>query len=176
MIATADPGRRRTRRTWEERFVAFVDILGFKDLVNRMHDEPRLYLMVRNALDSIDAQARRIDKFRLRMRQRRTAAKKSHGGIFLMSPPRLEMTAFSDCYLISEKFPAWHVVAAVQALAAKFLEQGILSRGAIVHGLAYHRKGIAFGPAILHGRPNLCCLRKNARRFITSASLAANFV
>ena len=59
------------------------------------------------------------------------------------------MTAFSDCYEISETFPAWHVLAGVQALGANLLAQGILCRGAVVKGLAYHRDRVLFGPAVI---------------------------
>ncbi len=59
------------------------------------------------------------------------------------------MTAFSDGYVLSDRYKAWRVVAAAQALASRFLAKGILTRGAIVHREAYHRGRILFGPAII---------------------------
>jgi hypothetical protein len=59
------------------------------------------------------------------------------------------MTSFSDCYVLSETVPAWHVVAAVQALGSRFLRDGILTRGTVVAGPAYHNGRVLFGPGIL---------------------------
>jgi hypothetical protein len=59
------------------------------------------------------------------------------------------MTAFSDCYVLSEVFPAWHVVAAVQALGSRLLAEGILTRGGVVQGGAYHNGRVLFGPGIV---------------------------
>lgn len=114
--------------SFEDRFVAFVDILGFRDIVARMHREHRLFSAVRDALKTIDNQSRQFRNYRV-------ARKQSHRNILAsgklpLSPPtELQMTAFSDCYVISETRPAWHVLAGVQALGATLLAQGILCRG-----------------------------------------------
>lgn len=134
--------------SFEERYVAFVDILGFRDIVKRMQADHRLFLTVRDALKAIDMQAREFRDYRV-------AKKQSHqeliarGKVPLSDPPQLQMTSFSDCYVISETSPAWHVVAGVQALGADLLAQGILCRGAIVKGPAYHRDRVLFGPAVI---------------------------
>ena len=59
------------------------------------------------------------------------------------------MTAFSDCYVISEVDPAWHVLAAVQTLGVNLLKDGILTRGAVVYGETYHKERVLFGPGIV---------------------------
>lgn len=67
----------------------------------------------------------------------------------LIPTSNLQMTAFSDCYVLSEVAPAWHVLAAVQALGSRFLAEGILTRGAVVQGSAYHNGRVLFGPGIV---------------------------
>ncbi len=41
---------RRRHGSFEDRFVAFVDILGFRDIVSRMQKEHGLFSTVRDAL------------------------------------------------------------------------------------------------------------------------------
>ena len=58
------------------------------------------------------------------------------------------MSAFSDCYVVSDTV-AWRVLAAIQALGARLLTQSIASRGAVVYGEAFHRGRVLFGPAVV---------------------------
>lgn len=138
----------KVHRLFESRFVAFVDILGFSDLVKRMDKERRLFMTVRDVLKNIDKQAMQFTKYRRRVMRIRSETIR-RGVISLMPPTHLEMTAFSDHYVISERSEAWHVLAAVQALGSILLEQGILSRGAIVQDRTYHKGRVVFGPAII---------------------------
>ncbi len=128
--------------------MAFVDILGFRDIVARMQKEKELFSTVRDALKTIDKQAREFRDYRVERKQSYEAILAS-GKAPLTDPPHLQMTAFSDCYVISETSPAWHVLAGVQALGANLLAQGILCRGAVVKGPAYHRDRVLFGPAVI---------------------------
>jgi hypothetical protein len=125
---------------FEDRYVTFVDILGFREIVRRMHQEPALFDTIRGMLDSIDEQAQDFNQYR---RQKRRGARA------VLPPVQLQMSAFSDCYVVSDTTSAWRVVVAVQALGSLLLTQSIASRGAIVHGQAYHRDRVLFGPAII---------------------------
>lgn len=128
--------------------MAFVDILGFRDIVARMRKKQGLFSTVRDALKTIDKQARKFRDYRVAGKQTHEQLLAS-GKVPLAGPPHLQMTAFSDCYVISETSPAWHVLAGVQALGANMLVQGILCRGAVVKGPAYHRERVLFGPAVI---------------------------
>jgi hypothetical protein len=138
---------------FDDRFVGFVDILGFSDLVKRMHHhgDEELFGTVRDALATIDAQAQNLEEYRQLCNQ----PQHSHR-VSLLPATDVTMTAFSDCYLISEKasdgegeISPWHVMAAVQALGSNLLAKNILTRGAVVRGNAYHCGRVAFGPAII---------------------------
>jgi hypothetical protein len=133
--------------SFEDRFVAYVDILGFSDIVTRAATDTDTFEIVRDALKDVDAQVQQLEEHRRRGATLDPAAK------FLTGHTPTEMTAFSDCYLISSKVSdamgAWSVFAAVQALGANLLVHDILTRGAVVCGRAYHHGRIAFGPAII---------------------------
>jgi hypothetical protein len=132
---------------FEKRYVALVDVLGFKSLIARMNAEPRLFRTIRDALKVVDKQSRAFRKYRTTFNAERRARVEA-GGVSFVGDMRLQMTAFSDSFVVSDTRPAWHVLAAVQALASHFLRQGILTRGGVVCGPAYHRGQVLFGPAI----------------------------
>lgn len=136
---------------FEDRFVAFVDILGFRDLVTRAETDRDTFELLRDVLERIDAQAQHLEEYR----QLCDSPTPRH---VVSSLPRTDvtMTAVSDCYFLSEKASdnegdksPWHLMAAVQALCSNLLAHNILTRGAIVRGGAFHRGRVAFGPAMI---------------------------
>lgn len=130
-------------KLFEQRFVAFIDVLGFRGLVARMTAEPELFRTVRDSLKEVQKQAKIFSRYRAALNARKP------GLVLLPRKSDLQMTAFSDCFVISETFPAWHVLAAVQALGSLYLQRGILTRGGIVYGPMYQRGTVVFGPAII---------------------------
>jgi hypothetical protein len=148
---TASPGHGINPFT--KRFVAFVDILGFTEIVNGMvSGKNNDFQNIRDALSTIDKQVEGFDEYR------RLCAPLPAPRVSLLPPSDVTMTAFSDCYLISEgaeepdtgeEVPPWRLMAAVQALGADLLAKNILTRGAIVRGDAFHEDRVAFGPAII---------------------------
>jgi hypothetical protein len=136
-------------RRFERRFVAFVDVLGFRGIVNRMDADEQLFVTIRDALKELQKQSLAFRDYQQSLRGERRRVKKKGAVPLFNTKSRLEMTAFSDCYVLSEVFPAWHVLAAVQALASRFLQRGILTRGGVAVGDAYHRHDVLFGKAIV---------------------------
>ena len=122
MGGLAQQVKRRHRAAFEDRFLAFVDILGFRHLVKRMKTEPDLLPTVRNALKGIDNQ---VGYFKQYYEERQKRPGKD-------SLSDLSMVAFSDCYVISmayKRHGAWRVLAGVHALGTRLLARGILCRG-----------------------------------------------
>ncbi len=134
---------------FQQRYIAFVDILGFTNIVLRMSEERHLFVTIRDALKSLDLQSQRFREYRRRLNHKRKRIVQSGTAPLLPNITDLQMTAFSDCYVISEIAPAWHVLAAVQTLGASLLKKGILTRGAVVYGDAYHKGRVLFGPGIV---------------------------
>lgn len=137
-----------SERRFQQRFIAFVDILGFSGIVERMSSDDDLYDAFRDALKHLDKQSRHFQRYRLEHREKRNAILRK-GGVPLLGKTDFQMTAFSDCYVLSEVSSAWHVLAAVQALGSRFLAEGILTRGAVVQGEAYHHRRVLFGRGIV---------------------------
>lgn len=133
---------------FQKRTIAFVDMLGFRSIVKRMSSEDHLFTTVRDSLDGLDRQSQEVTRYRREQNEKRKETLRK-GFVPLVGESNLQMTAFSDCYVLSEVSPAWHVLAAVQALGSHLLTEGILTRGAVVQGRAYHRGRVLFGPGIV---------------------------
>jgi hypothetical protein len=123
---------------YEKRVIAFVDILGFRSLLARMPQEPDLFETIRDALESVmeygiaSRQAPVLDRSYI--------------------PTGLEMTAFSDCYVISAKTGSeFLILNLARQLVLCLLEVGIISRGAIVAGELYHEHPVVFGQGLVDG-------------------------
>jgi hypothetical protein len=113
----------------KDRVVAFIDILGFKDLVSRLQAEPELFKTILEAQEQA-----------LRKEQK----------IYESVSRRVEMTAFSDCVVLSaEAGNESEVVAKAGYFAIGLLHRRVLCRGAVVTGKAYHRERILFGKAVI---------------------------
>ena len=61
------------RARFDKRFLAFVDILGFRSIVARMANEPELFATVRDALKTVDKQAQTFQKYRASTNAKRRA-------------------------------------------------------------------------------------------------------
>jgi hypothetical protein len=137
------------RKFFPTRYLAFVDVLGFRNVIQRMTADRELFTTVRDALKSLQKQADQFRKYNRQVASKGRVFKEARSAPLPIPKGDLQMTAFSDSYVLSETFPAWHVLAAVQALGTRFLRAGILTRGAIVVGHAYHRNDVLFGPAVV---------------------------
>ena len=133
---------------FEDRVVAFVDILGFRNIVEGMANDPKSFELIRDVLKTIHRQERKISSDRLALE--RASRQRKPRVVSLLPPSRTEMTAFSDCYVISDKVASgWKVLVVVQAIAVSLLYRGILLRGGIVRGKAYHSGSVLFGPGVI---------------------------
>jgi len=117
-----------SRPVYEERFVAFVDILGFAALVENLDTNHQKHWVVVNALKNVT---------------------KLKG--FDDDVTGIRCETFSDSLIISANANAdglVHMVMSIHFLAQHLLKSGIMIRGALVLGNIHHEEGIAFGPAV----------------------------
>jgi hypothetical protein len=115
------------KSVYEDRAIAFIDILGFSALIQR--DE--IY-KVRNGLKLIGTHVARLEA--------------------LPQTPIVTST-FSDTIVLSARNDAEglpYLVHATAALVAELLLRGILCRGAVTTGKLYHKKDMIFGHALIH--------------------------
>jgi hypothetical protein len=114
---------------YEERFVAFVDILGFSDLVKRTKDNEVLRHKVAEALKKV----RTFD-----------SPEAGESG--------LRVHYFSDSLIASTtKTPLglWHLLLSLDALAWNLLQMDVLVRGGVAVGKIYYEDEIVFGEGII---------------------------
>lgn len=118
-----------TDDTYCERVVAFVDILGFQELVTESHNDEG----------------------------EREALIKALKAVKLASTPfgvgtGLKSQNFSDSVILSARPDAaglWHLLLALQTLADRLLQIGVMVRGGVVLGFIYHDAEIVFGPSVV---------------------------
>ena len=163
-------------RGYQDRFIAFVDVLGFRDLLKAMDEDVAIFDTVRGSLYSVMGEELRVrwgdegkDEFKLTYamldaEQEATPSEKTGA----------QMTAFSDCFLVSEpvqRLP--YLLARVHRLAFQFLLSGIVTRGGVVRGRIHHRHRIAFGPGMVAAYEVEQGVAKNPRIVVHSDVAAA---
>jgi hypothetical protein len=120
--------------TYSERYVAFLDILGFSEIV-------------RGSTASQDKVAELV-----RTLENIAAAKQEFGGDIGIEPDDFNAQSFSDCIVLSENASArglFHLLASVTVLSFNLLSKGIFTRGGIAKGQLHHSDKVVFGPAML---------------------------
>lgn len=129
---------------YEDRIIAFLDILGFSDLINRLDGNPELHGIVHHALSLI-----RHHKYRAN-----DNAPVLVGGVSISAD--LEVSVFSDSIAISSAIEekgmlnCYRVFTACGWLQAELLYLGILTRGGISKGKTYHRDDLLYGDGMLN--------------------------
>jgi hypothetical protein len=135
----------------ENRVTAYVDILGFREVIDHLNEledklasiERTLYL-IRDKASAVYVPAPPAVECLSTTEAPRIAFGKP-------LDRTVEMSAFSDCFTISDTGQlAYTVVARVQELAFTLLEtEGVLCRGGIVQDRLHHRNGVTFGRALV---------------------------
>ena len=114
---------------YEERIVAFVDILGFSNMISQSEKDVETYEKINRALKTIQ---------NVKKDSENTSAK---------------VTTFSDNIVIS--YPAngkdslFYILIDLIHLQLELLQQGVLVRGGIAKGKVRHTKEMVFGPAMV---------------------------
>lgn len=123
-------------RHYEDRYVAFIDILGFSELVKRTESEPEFIEKLATILEALKASEELSKK-------REQGNAKDHG---------LRISSFSDCILLSANSNnIGSCVLAVTCihLCLQLLSHGIFTRGAISPGKLIHTNQVALGQGLI---------------------------
>lgn len=124
---------------YDQRFVAFIDILGFSDLVKRSEKDDDIFIKLANITINIDE----------KVKQHRTGSQNEE---ILGDLSQLEVVNFSDSLILSETSDAtgfWKIVLFINTVFFELAQYGTLCRGAISYGSFYQKGTVAFGPAFL---------------------------
>lgn len=117
---------------YDERYLAFVDVLGFSSLVASSASEPTMVEQIYGALSDIST---------------RTKASRS-------DEMQMEATSFSDTVIISTPVgdaELLHLLEVINEFSFGLLSRNMLFRGALVQGRVLHRPDLIFGPALIAG-------------------------
>lgn len=123
-------GRKVDTPLYEERYLAFIDILGFASIVEKSRLDAALVLQINQALSGISKRAQSTRSTKL----------------------GLEAASFSDTIVLS--LPAtlpglFHLFEMLDGFSVDLLSMNMLFRGAVVRGLALHTAEVIYGPAVL---------------------------
>lgn len=121
---------------YEERFVAFVDILGWKRTITKSARDPR----------TLDGVAAALECMRVPVRRGKDAIEYPDTVYSVVA------TQFSDSIVLSDRvtqYGPYGLVRAVQALCWSLLVAGHRTRGAIVKGDLHHVGPDVLGPALI---------------------------
>ena len=122
---------------YKDRYIVFIDILGFKDIVNKSNNDNKKAEEILENLKCIE----RI--------------KKENDEIFKLTSINRRVTIFSDSIIIS--YPLLHsesgcflsLVLDIIYITIELLNKGVYIRGGMTYGKLYHENNICFGPAMV---------------------------
>lgn len=122
-----------TQEEYEERIVAFIDILGFREQIKKTITDSDQFIKVKNALNFIAELKESSDA-------------NSFWG-------NKEITVFSDSIIISYPFndssDIYLLLLEVADIQLTMIEKGILLRGGITCGKLCHHDNLVYGPAMI---------------------------
>ena len=130
---------------YDDRYVAFLDVLGFADLIRRIQADESVFAHVIETLRMVDATRLNLD---VPMQDSLGTAPASAE----QSAQILEVSSFSDSIIVSSciSFVGIRaILAQVASICVGLLRIGVLCRGGIERGKLYHRDDVVFGTALL---------------------------
>jgi len=127
---------------YEERYIAFIDILGFSSLVERSEADVNLLERLTSVLEDV-----RMYK---KLEEHMDAFDSNHPLHFFQN--MFKMTTFSDSILISTKINTiglGEIIFISAIICNRLLHQGVFTRGAISKGKLIHTNTIVLGPGLI---------------------------
>jgi hypothetical protein len=132
-LASSEESREQTALRpiqYQDRYLAFVDVLGFADLVKQSESSPLILGQIHSALASLSAAS--------------MSARSNALG--------LEVTSFSDTVVLSAPVGMEQLIRVIELIddfSLALLSHSMLFRGAVVRGAILHKPEFIFGPALV---------------------------
>jgi|TARA_R100000479_G_scaffold70100_3_gene33891 hypothetical protein len=126
---------------YENRIVLFLDILGFKNIIEKTIDKEE---DIEKNISSLYSNLKYIKTFLIeRLKSESMFNERNYS---------LKVTQFSDSVIISfindDNTTLLNLIRSIQELIIKLTNEGILCRGAISYGKLIHDNRVIFGPAL----------------------------
>jgi len=125
---------------YEDRLVAYMDILGWEDATNRLAPEKLV-----EALDLIHEEPRSFNEAE---RERLIEFGKQPGVRINQGYLKIHAAAFSDNIAVSQPSSLGTTIFSIRRICLRLLQLGFLTRGAVSVGQLYHEDNMIFGPAL----------------------------
>lgn len=130
---------------YEERLVAYVDILGWTDQVEQKNDAGHYQIS-----SDVKAALAVLDQEYSSFTEHHKIDIKNRFGVDKVNPlfQHIECGIFSDSILISKPVDYGVRIFSIVEICRKLLTLGFLCRGAITKGYCYHKENRIFGPVL----------------------------
>ena len=125
---------------YEDRILAFIDVLGFSKAIKKTIQEDGTENLV---------ETQRIDNLLNEAHKMLSKYYPSDDTFVNTKVTRYFSDSIVISYLITEESGIFHLLAEVLFLCVTALQDGFLFRGAIVHDKLYHKENKIFGPAMI---------------------------
>lgn len=121
---------------YENRFIAFIDILGFKNIIDKTLMDQETYKTVLSAVNYISG-----------------VRKENYEGFLSEYGILKEVSVFSDSIVISYAYDItgglFHILMDLVFISFNLTASGIFIRGGVTYGELYHKESVCFGPAMI---------------------------
>ncbi|AFP20486.1 hypothetical protein KVP06_12995 [Geobacter sulfurreducens] len=127
---------------YEDKFIAFVDVLGFKSMVEA--SESGLGMALPELMECLSKLGKQEDKEIFDRYGARTCPESR----FIQKNLNFELTQISDCVIVSSEVSPAGVINLIShcwGAVIELLVRGIMCRGYITRGAIYHHKGQVIG-------------------------------
>jgi hypothetical protein len=140
---------------YEDRLIAFIDILGFSNMVEQSDGDLSKFQMI---LDFVtDLQQSVKDRYEFQQYHEEHMKIIKRNSIFkdkeYENPSEFDYALFSDSAVLTMKFQESQslvsLVSDIGLLQAKYMARGMLLRGGITYGKVYHKDSVCFGPGFI---------------------------
>ena len=125
---------------YEDRLVAYMDILGWEDATSRLAPEKLV-----EALEQIHEEPRSFNEAE---RKRLIEFSKQPGVKINQGYLKIHAAAFSDNIAVSQPKSFGTSIFSIRRICLRLLQLGFLTRGAVAVGQLYHEDNMIFGPAL----------------------------
>lgn len=155
---------------YSEKFVAFIDILGFSEIVKRSETDPKWMQTLADALNqtgSLEASFMAVQK----------GTRAEDGELHFTDDTSVWRTSISDSLVFSTHDASnnylYMMLMWIEEVVLRLLEIGVLCRGGIAKGKFFHSRATVFGPAMVTAYKLETTVARNPRIILDTSVLSA---
>ncbi|NQU61529.1 MAG: hypothetical protein HQ512_10405 [Rhodospirillales bacterium] len=136
----------RNSINYQQRYVAFLDILGWSEAIEKSQNDPEFLKDLGVSLKIFDVLQSQAKWMQEHLQELASSQR------WDTSPDHARITHFSDCVVLSDSPDSrgmHSLLMNVSSICSHFLTRGFFVRGGIVLGELFHNENSVFGPALI---------------------------